>query len=305
MNAGRPRYRELPDGCATGVFGADDALGCLNLLTPARTAAAAGLVVTGDVFSLNASLNWPNPPFAPDITERRPPEHVVLRRPTSRDERLNGFYPQSSTQWDGFLHVMDPERGCFYNGNTDESRGMHLWAERGIAGRGVLLDVGEWCARRGSPIDWRSSAAISASDLEQCAAEQGVDVSEGTILLVRTGWKAAYDASSWAERVEVSRSPSVCPGLERSLDVAELLWDWGVAAVAADNFALESFPASGDVSLHVELLARLGIPIGEFWALDDLAAACAADRRYEFLVTSAPLHIVGGIGSTANALAIR
>ena len=57
--------------------------------------------------------------------------------------------------------------------------------------------------------------------------------------------------------------------------------------------------------MHPHLLGRLGIPIGELWWLDALADACAADGRYEFLVTSAPLNLPGGIGSPANALALR
>jgi hypothetical protein len=53
------------------------------------------------------------------------------------------------------------------------------------------------------------------------------------------------------------------------------------------------------------VLALLGIPIGELWALDKLAADCADDGQYEFLFTSAPLNKLGGIGSPPNALAIK
>lgn len=41
------------------------------------------------------------------------------------------------------------------------------------------------------------------------------------------------------------------------------------------------------------------------WYLEDLAADCAEDGRYEFLVTSAPLNLSGGVGSPPNALAIK
>ena len=50
---GLPRYRDLPaEGpgpprAAWGVFGADDQVGTLNLLTPARVRRAATLVRTG------------------------------------------------------------------------------------------------------------------------------------------------------------------------------------------------------------------------------------------------------------------
>jgi kynurenine formamidase len=57
--------------------------------------------------------------------------------------------------------------------------------------------------------------------------------------------------------------------------------------------------------MHRALLGLLGMPIGELWNLDALAAACAGDRRWSFLLTVAPLTVVGGVGSPANAIAMR
>jgi hypothetical protein len=45
--------------------------------------------------------------------------------------------------------------------------------------------------------------------------------------------------------------------------------------------------------------------IGELWWLDDLARDCAADGVHEFFFTSAPLNVIGGVGSPPNALAIK
>jgi hypothetical protein len=39
--------------------------------------------------------------------------------------------------------------------------------------------------------------------------------------------------------------------------------------------------------------------------LDALAADCAADHRYEFFFTAAPLNKLGGVASPPNALAIK
>jgi len=36
-----------------------------------------------------------------------------------------------------------------------------------------------------------------------------------------------------------------------------------------------------------------------------LSAACAGEERWTFLFVSAPLNVVGGVGSPPNALAIR
>jgi hypothetical protein len=39
--------------------------------------------------------------------------------------------------------------------------------------------------------------------------------------------------------------------------------------------------------------------------VSDLAGDCAADGTYEMFLVSAPLNAPGGIGSTANAVAIK
>ena len=41
------------------------------------------------------------------------------------------------------------------------------------------------------------------------------------------------------------------------------------------------------------------------WWLGDLARDCAADGVYEMFLVSAPLNAPGGIGSPANAVAIK
>ena len=299
----RPRYADLPGGRAVGLYGLDEQLGALHLLTPERVAAAAALVRTGTVHSLNASLYYPYPHPASAISRRRPPTHVVHRSVHARDDAFESLFTQYSSQWDGFLHVRDVEHECFYNGNTDEARGLEAWAERGIAGRGVLLDVGRWLAGRGRELDWRSDDVITASDLVGCAADQDVALEEGTILLIRTGWETGFTSASFQERTELATPDFRCPGIDPSTEMLELLWDSGVVAVAADNFTLEPFPFR-QPWLHSALLNRLGIPIGEFWHLDDLAEDCAAAGRFEFLLTSAPLNAPGLAGSPANALAI-
>jgi kynurenine formamidase len=303
----RPRFVDLPDGNARGVFGADDQLGCLNLLTPERTAAAAALVRSGTVFSLNAPIfDWPdpNPPSSP----RKTPDHEVFELVPNvvLDDALNHFYLQASSQWDGFLHVRDPASGQFYNGQHQPRIGVEVWAERGIAGRGVLLDVAAWATAAGEDWAWQRRRPVTAADLEACADAQGVAIGEGTILLIRLGWETGYRALDRDGRVAYASSGQHAPGLEASADMAARLWDWGVAAVAGDTIALEAKPYQDpmDKILHTLLLPRLGLPMGELWLLDALAQACAAEHRYEFFLTSAPLNVRGGVGTPANALAV-
>jgi kynurenine formamidase len=294
-----PSYAELPNGDAAGVFGESDVLGSLNRIDRHSVLRGTAAVVDGTVFSLNAPLDWPDPP----LFGRRPVEHTVLVTPRGNlDDYLDTFYPQASSQWDGFLHVRDPELGT-YNRRSDDELGIEVWAERGIAGRGVLLDLERHLRGTAAPLDWRRRDVITADHLTACADAQGVRVQPGDVLLIRTGWAGHVD-DDCSELPRDASGVIVSPGLDGSETMAARLWDWGIGALAADNPAMEATPFGVD-RLHPKLLGRLGIPIGELWLLDDLAAACAADGRYEFLLTSAPLNVPGGVGSPANVLAIR
>ena len=89
------------------------------------------------------------------------------------------------------------------------------------------------------------------------------------------------------------------------------LWDHRIPLIAADNFAVECMPVSADSPLgdgdalgggllHPHLIALLGMVVGELWKLDDLAADCAADGVYEFMLVVKPLNLIGGVGSPAE-----
>jgi hypothetical protein len=94
-------------------------------------------------------------------------------------------------------------------------------------------------------------------------------------------------------------------GLEASEEMARMLWNSHVFAVAADNPAVEVLPGDPAVgSLHRRLIPALGMPLGELWDLEHLAEHAEVHRIYEYCVVSVPLHIIGGVASTANAMAI-
>ena len=297
-----PSYSDLPGHDARGLFGPDDTLGSLNRLTPSVVRAAASAIRTGTTFSLNAPVDWPRPGI---YGRQAPSHHVIELEPgTTWDDYLDGFYLQGSSQWDSFRHAFDLEVGL-YNGLPADRAGIESWAARGIAGRGVLLDVARSRESSGAPLAFDRRDVISVADLELCAERQGVTLRDGDILLVRVGWTTGYEAADASRHLELSKSVDwAAPGLAAGDDMAAFLWDTGIAAVATDGPALEAFPIEGEF-LHHKLLGRLGIPIGELWWLDALADACASDGSWEFFFTSAPLNVPGGIGSPANALAIK
>lgn len=61
------------------------------------------------------------------------------------------------------------------------------WSEKGIVGRGVLLDYHSWRIKKGLPFDAFQSASIPLSQLKEIAKEQGVEIKFGDILLLRVG----------------------------------------------------------------------------------------------------------------------
>jgi hypothetical protein len=92
------------------------------------------------------------------------------------------------------------------------------------------------------------------------------------------------------------------------MSCAEWAAERDIAALAMDNIGVEvePFPEGEQVyPLHVRLVRDLGLTLGEMWWLEDLAAACAADGRYEFFLSAPPLKLSNGVGSMLNPVAIR
>jgi kynurenine formamidase len=312
-----PPYKDLPvaagapAGSAWGLFGADDQIGCLNLLSPERVVAAAKLVRKGSVFPLNLRIDRPDPP----LYGRGAPRQHIEASPVSRDDYLDNFWPQASSQWDSLRHIRHPRDG-FYNGTKDEEiiegggrLGIENMALRGVAGRGVLLDIGRFLESAGRPLDCATSATITPQDLAECTRTEGVGVRTGDVLLIRTGWLRWYLEETTAEQRQrmADRDQLQAPGLAAGEEMAAYLWDLHIAAIACDNPALEAWPPQPDSGgfLHFTLIPLFGMNIGELWDMEALAADCVADGVYEFLFTSAPLNVPGGVGSPPNALAIK
>ena len=313
-----PPYRELPvrdgapQGSAWGVFGDDDELGTVNFITEANVRTAAALVERGAVFALNWDLSLPAPAFFLRETLR----HTVFEKyeGLAIDDYADSFWPQVSSQWDGLRHIAAPDVG-FYNGASLAEvlqpgagrLGIEKWEERGIVARGVLLDVVASVERAGDSLDPFEFFPIGPEVIEKIAAEQHVEIRAGDILVLRTGWVEGYERLDQRERdeyAELVRPGS--PGLYGG-DVPAFLWDNRIAAIAADNPVLEAghHGKGCDLALHRSLIALLGVPLGELWDVQHLAADCAADGRYEFMLTSAPLRLGGGVGSPPNALALK
>lgn len=304
-----PTYDELPELGGLGVRHAWDVLpaplGTLSRLAPEEVVRAAGLVRTGEVFPLNLGLDA----FDPPLFGRAAVEHEVSAHDrNSFEDTLDAFNPQASSQWDGLGHVRAREHGWF-GGITAapeaaERLGMHHWAARGIVGRGILLDVAAHRERTGTPYDPFGGDAVTAEDLATIARDSGVELRRGDVLCLRFGWTAEY-RRRLAAGDDVSAASTAWAGLSGAESTARFLWDSAVAAVAADNPAVERGPGTReDGSLHRRLIPTLGFALAELLDLDPLAAACAQQGRAEFLFVGVPLPIPGGVSSPSNAVAL-
>jgi kynurenine formamidase len=307
-----PRYADLPHIDALGgrhswgLF-PDPNLGTLNLLTPARRATACAAVRTGETVNLSLPMDQPDPP----LPGRQRYTHTVFSpHRNGLDEEIDGFYPQGSSQWDGFKHVAAREYG-WYGGLTRQDLdaagaplGVGHWAERGIVGRGVLVDMVAHWQSQGRTVGPTDDVAIAVDDLVAALSTQQIGLQTGDVLILRTGWLEKLDAAERAGRQQIMDA-GAWPGLAADESMASFLWDQHVAAVAADNRAVEVAPGDPKAGyLHRRLLPLLGIPLGELWQLAALAQRCRQQHRYDFLLVSIPLNLPAGVGSPANAVAI-
>ena len=313
-----PTFDQLPVAAGAppesswGVFGDSYALGCLNFLTPEGVVEAAGLVESGRVFRLDEKIGFAKPPLFGRVAVSH---QVIPLGPTAHDDMLNNYNTQEGTQWDGLAHVGHARLGCFYNGigvgdirqAGNSKLGIHHWADK-VVGRGVLIDALGFREARGQAVNPLEKDIYTLEELKAALEWQGTALKPGSILLVRTGWMEAYEKLTAEEKRALAPFDKIQSiGVEPSRHMAAWLWDHRVAAIATDSPAVEPLPMNlGDEGLlHYRALPLLGLPLGELFVLGPLAEDCARDRRYQFLLVSAPLHIEGGVASPPNALAIK
>jgi kynurenine formamidase len=291
------------DGTNWGRWGADDERGTLNLLTPERVLAATQVCKTGKVYSLALPIQKHGVPI---LDHRGAPQRLTLTSASDKEPYANfGGAPglganedvlviasHSITHMDALSHVFT-EDGIYNGFARDEfsatSGAPHcdIRATGTFAGRGILLDV---AGHQG--VDWLEPGhAITSAELEACADAQGTEVRAGDILLVRTGWLDFF-ATGNAEFAQ--------PGL--GVDAASFVDDHEIAAVGADNTAIECMPFDDNVFLavHIELLVKRGVTLMEHLKLSELAA----DGCHEFFLSVGALPVTGAAGSPINPVAI-
>jgi kynurenine formamidase len=319
-----------------GRWGDEDQRGTANLISDAMIAGAAGLVERGRIFSLALPID----PSAPRFPSRAPAKHYFTatgadalagtplsewfppmvetepaqpKRIGPRPQETGYVYnddvielaTQGSTQWDGLAHVVVED--TLYNGywagtvtaaGGAAANGMEH-VHSALVGRGVLLDA----ARHAGVDSLEPGTPITGADLDAICEAEGVVVGPGDILLLRTGYlQRWWGLNNDDSRAEYMRS---WPGV--GLTAVDWLADRDVAAAACDTTGFEVMPSEGGeiLPVHDRLIVDLGFFIGELWDLELLAADCAEDGRYTFLLVAPPLYIPHAVGSPLNPIALK
>jgi kynurenine formamidase len=336
------RWQVRPPGSNWGDFGPDDQRGRLNLITPERIRAAAAEVREGRAFCLSLPLDRPSgnyhdlqrraPRLQPMVRDGRVKYnlHANPRHPDVFNDDAVLLYSQFSTHWDALAHVGSmfdadgdgiPEVRYYngYRGGVDigaavptadaagtgpfagaTALGIERMAESALQGRGVLVDL------RRAFGDTRR--AVGYDDLLRTLDAQRVSVETGDILCLHTGQTEVLLAQG-AQPDPHWLDDAFChlDGCDERL----LRWiaESGIAAIAADNFAVEAVPpARRDEGvayerLHELCLFKLGMPLGELWYFAELARWLAAHDRNRFLLTAPPLRMPGAVGAPVTPVA--
>jgi kynurenine formamidase len=196
-----------------------------------------------------------------------------------------------------------------YHGDAEEPCGPHLGAKalgidnfavKCVQGRGVLVDLH---AHFGD-----AHVGVGYDDLMRIVEADNVHVERGDMLLLHTGFTAIVMTMN--RTPDMSVLERACTALDgRDERLLQWITDSGIAAICADNYAVELYPANPRAGarpllpLHEHCLFKLGVPLGELWWLRDLAVWLRAHRRSRFLLTAPPLRLPGAVGSPATPVA--
>jgi kynurenine formamidase len=240
---------------------------------------------------------------------------------------------QYSTQWDGLSHLgamFDTQgdgqlRKVYYNGfeagvdvlggeNPPEEPtdccgdgasyarklSVHKYAEKGMQGRGVMVDLVHHFGGGRTLIDGQTLINVLEKDQ--------VSVDAGDMLVIRTGFsEAVVQMEGKPSHEGLDQAGAVLDGADQTL----LNWitDSGIAAICTDNYAVEAYPANTSgpgrsiLPLHHHCLFKLGVPLAELWYLRDLALWLREHKRHHFLLTAPPLRLPGAAGSPVTPIA--
>jgi kynurenine formamidase len=283
-----------------GRWGDDDQLGTLNFITADKRREAAGLVRDGTVVSLA------NPLATSAVLASHRNAHPAEHRMNVGDGGCSDYVGVSyhgfaNTHIDALCHIFTTENGRIYGDRPSSAVtasgattcSVDAWRD-GIVTRGVLYDV----PRHRGTAHVTFDDPVHGWELADIAAANGVTPEAGDAVVVRMGLQAF-----WQAHPDFS-PPWAAPGLHASAleflyenDAALLVWDL-MEAPGQDDYRAPSLP------IHSIAIPCMGLPLVDNANLDALGEACASAGRVTFMLTIAPLVVLGGTGSPVNPIAM-
>jgi kynurenine formamidase len=279
-----------------GRWGKDDGIGTLNLITADKRKQALALVKDGVSVSLAHTIDRNQAPDNP-----RPLGQQMTLDAGGHAMDLYTIWHHGSiiTHIDALCHYSF--QGKIYNGyaRSDIQEGVGCpqnGIERqktGIITRGVLVDIP---LMKGVPY-LEPGTPVYASDLDAWEKYAGVKIGSGDAVFLRTGrWARRDKEGAWNVAVNAAGfHASVMPWLKQR-DVA-LFGNDGVTDVQPSGVAGSPRP------IHQVAIVALGLPLVDVMDLEAVAKEAAQRRRWDFLLTAAPVPVDGGTGFPLNPIA--
>ena len=285
-----------------GRWGEDDQLGTLNFLSPEKTRRALGLVQEGVTLSCARTISNTQ---APDV--HPPPLHYMMRSGEAPGSQVSmdffgmvfhGFYV---THMDSLAHIFWD--GKMYNGRPSSlvtsaegatAESIELMKD-GVVARGVFVDVP---LIRG--IEWMEPGdSVMPEDILAAEERCGFRIEEGDVLLVRTGHTKRRNVEGpWNIREGgMAACQAACLPLFHERSIAILGGDTG-------NDVIPYRYTKADNPIHKVGMVAMGLWIMDDANFEELAEACQARNRWQFLINICPLRIEWGTGSPVNPIVV-
>lgn len=277
-----------------GRWGPDDQLGAANLITDAKRKQAVSLARNGITVSLAHS---PLKDVAPDNPN---PFNHTMNRGLTTDTYSVSYHGYAHSHVDALCHFLYKDQT--YNGYRREDvlteKGCaKLGIENlrnGIVTRGVLIDM----PRLKKVPYLEPGTPVFVEDLEAWEKLAKVKIAPGDAIFLRTG--------RWARRAAVGPWSVARNAAGYHASVAPWLKERGVSFLGSDG-AQDVVPALVEginLPVHVLAITALGVDIFDNQDLEAVAETAAKLNRWEFLLSVAPVPVVGGTGFPANAIAV-
>jgi len=163
----------------------------------------------------------------------------------------------------------------------------------GVMTRGILVDLP--LLRKVPYLE--PGTAVSPADLEAWERFANVKIGTGDAVFLRTGrWSRRTEKGAWnVAREAAGWHASVMPWLKQR-DVALLGND-------AVNDVQPSGVEGNGRPIHQLAIVAMGLPLIDVMDLEAVAEQAAKRKRWEFLLTAAPVPVLGGTGFPLNPIA--